>query len=203
MDSTMFVPARCSWSATASPRSSADTITARSPGFSDHSSTSLAHGRRQVDADEVVAGEHQRLFERSRCHDDPLGAEAVEDAACVDGDETAFVDPDRPCRGEHLEVVVLSGEAALVDEHHLPARGRGGPGRLTPRAAAADHEHLRSAMLGVEPARAAHVLVQPPEAGDIPEDLLVHRPQAPRADHRAVVEADRRERAAEVIDGGE
>src|SRR6266540_4528747 len=47
------------------------------------------------------------------------------------------------------------------------------------------------------------MLVEPPQARDTPEELLVHRPQVPRTDHRAVVEADRCERAPEVVDGGE
>src|SRR5438094_2599973 len=87
---------------------------------------------RQADADEVVAGEHERLLERSRCDDDPLCAEAIQDTAGVDGNETALVDPDRSRGGEHLEVAVYTGSATLVDEHHLPARGGGGAGCLTP-----------------------------------------------------------------------
>ena len=47
------------------------------------------------------------------------------------------------------------------------------------------------------------MLVEPAEPCDVTEEGLVHRPEAPRADHRPVVEADRRERASEVIDGGE
>ena len=49
-------------------------------------------------ADEVVAREDERLLDRPRRDDDLLGAEPVEDAARVDGDEPAFPDPERPRR---------------------------------------------------------------------------------------------------------
>src|SRR5207244_10784469 len=49
----------------------------------------------------------------------------------------------------------------------------------------------------------SRMLVQPPQTSHVPEELLVQRPQATRSDHRAVVEADRGERAAEVVDGCE
>ena len=77
-----------------------------------------------IDADEVVAREDQRLLERAGRDDDPLGAEAVEDVAGVDRDEAALVDPDRACRGEHLEALVRRrARGGLVDEHDLPPRG--------------------------------------------------------------------------------
>src|SRR5207253_1610988 len=41
------------------------------------------------------------------------------------------------------------------------------------------------------------------EAGEVSEQLLVQRPRAARPDHRAVVEADRREWAADLVDDTE
>ena len=43
------------------------------------------------------------------------------------------------------------------------------------------------------------MLVELPEAGGAAEELLVQRPQLPRPDERPVVEADRRERAADLV----
>jgi hypothetical protein len=45
----------------------------------------------------------------------------------------------------------------------------------------------------------AGVLVELAQAGDVAEELLVERPGPPRPDHRAVVEADRGERAPELV----
>ena len=85
----------------------------------------------------------------------------------------------------------------------MAARCRSGSCRLAPRAAAADNEHVGPAVLRVEATRAARMLVEPAEPCDVTEESLVHRPEAPRADHRAVVEADRRERSAKVVDRGQ
>src|ERR1041384_2252025 len=41
--------------------------------------------------------------------------------------------------------------------------------------------------------------VDAPEAGNAAQELLVQRPGPARPDHRAVVEADRRERAAHLV----
>ena len=54
-------------------------------------------------------------------------------------------------------------------------------------------------MLDVVAVRAAGVLVQLAQSGDVAEELLVERPGPARPDHRAVVEADRGERAAELV----
>ncbi len=92
---------------------------------------------------------------------------------------------------EHFDVAVQVGRAPLVDEHHVAAVGRRGPCRLDAGAAPPDHEHLRATMLGVEPPRPPRMLVEPSEPRNVTEELLVHRPELPRPDHRAVVEADR------------
>ena len=73
---------------------------------------------------------------------------------------------------------------------------------LQPGGAAADHEHVgvATAVLGA-PLALVLVRAQPPEPGGVAEHLLVQRPQAPRPDEGLVVEAERRERAAEQVGG--
>ena len=51
----------------------------------------------------------------------------------------------------------------------------------------------------VRHSRSSCCLRQPPEPGGVAQDLLVERPQAARADERLVVEARRRERAADDV----
>src|SRR5436853_479278 len=58
-------------------------------------------------------------------------------------------------------------------------------------------------VLDVEPTTAACLLVQPAEAGEVAQDALVVGPGPARTDHRAVVEADGREGAADPVDDGE
>ena len=65
-------------------------------------------GRGQHHADEVVAGEDERLLDRARRDDDPAGADPMEDGAGVDRDEPALVDAERVRRCEHV-VRPLSG----------------------------------------------------------------------------------------------
>src|SRR5206468_10013944 len=72
-----------------------------------------------------------------------------------------------------------------------------------PRPAAADHEHVHAPVLGVEARDATAVLVDPPEPRDVPQELLVVRPEAARPDHRPVVEADGSERPSEAVHDGE
>ena len=55
-------------------------------------------------------------------------------------------------------------------------------------------------MLDVEAPGAARVLVHAAEAGDVAQELLVERPGRAGPDHRPVVEADGRERPAELVD---
>src|SRR5438034_950318 len=64
------------------------------------------------------------------------------------------------------------------------------------------------ATTAVVPGRTAHSSTRrraadAAQARDVPQELLVHGPEASRPDHRAVVEADRRERPAEAVDDGE
>ena len=58
----------------------------------------------------------------------------------------------------------------------------------------------RAPVLDVEAAVRRRVLVHLAEAGDAAQELLVERPRPPRPDHRPVVEADRRERPADLVD---
>ena len=87
----------------------------------------------------------------------------------------------------------------LVDEHDsgpgLRGLERGGATGL----AAADDEHPRPAVLRVVAARVPRVRIELAEPGRAPQELLVQRPRGARADERAVVEADRRERAADLV----
>ena len=153
-------------------------------------------------ADEVVAREDERLLDRPRRDDDLLGAEPVEDAARVDGDEPAFPDPERPPGRDDVHAFERVDEA-LVHEDDLPSSGGVLPGSLAARPAAADDQHLGAAVLDVVAVCAAGVLVQLAQSGDVAKELLVERPGPPRPDHRAVVEADRGERAAELVGGDE
>src|SRR5712691_1426358 len=105
-----------------------------------------ADGAGQVDADEVVAGEQQRLLDGARGDDDALGTEAIENLAGVDRDESPLVDPDRARRREHLHAFHLRS-APFVDEHDVVSLGRGPLCRSDTRAPAADHEHVRAPVL--------------------------------------------------------
>ena len=87
----------------------------------------------------------------------------------LDRDEAALVDSDRARGCDHLDPELAQASQirsqALVDQHDLLA-GRGGvPGRRDPGAAAANHQDLRPAMLGVEAPGTARVTVEPPEPG--------------------------------------
>ena len=156
-----------------------------------------ADGAGEHHADEVVAGKDERLLDRAGGDHDPLGADPVQDVTCRDGDEIPLVDAERASGREQL--VPGGREAtALVHQQHVSAGGlRGRPAA----ASAADDERLDAAVLDVVAplARAADAA----EAGEVPEHALVVRPKPTRPDHRAVVEADRRERPADAIDDGE
>ena len=161
-------------------------------------------GGGQHHPDEVVPGKDQRLVERPGGDDDVLGAKAKKHAAALDRHQPAFPDADRTRGSDHLgprdvEVCVLR---QLVDEHDAPAvagmRCRG----LAPGPAPAHDEHARAPVLDVvAPVRIA--LGHPAEARDAAKEPLVQRPEPARADHRPVVEADRRERPAHLVDDPE
>src|SRR5204863_9162265 len=68
------------------------------------------------------------------------------------------------------------------------------------RPPAADDEHPCLSVLHVVAATVARVLVELAEPGHVAQELLVQRPELSRADHRPVVEADRGERAADLVD---
>src|SRR6185503_12282881 len=153
---------------------------------------------REHHPDEVVPREDERLLDRPRGDDDSLGAVAIEDPACVDGHEPAFPDPQRAPGRDDLDAFEGVDES-LVDEGDLPPRGGVLPSRLAPGLAAADDQYLGAAVLDVVAVRAGCVLVELAESGDVAEELLVERPRPAWPDHRPVVEADRGERAAELV----
>ncbi len=160
-----------------------------------------ANRARQHDPDEIVAWEHDRLLERSGGDDDALRAEAIEHGLAVDRDEAPLPDPERPSRREHLD----TGERrptkvpALVHEHDSrPLRRRRERSRAT-GLPAADDEHACAAVFEVVAPGVPAPLVDAAKPREVAENLLVERPEPPRADHRAVVEADRRERPTELV----
>ncbi len=163
-----------------------------------------AHAVGEHHADEVVPGKHERLLGRARRDDDPLRAEAVEDRAGVDRHETALPDPERARRREHLDPgereIALA--RVLVDEDDARTRLRRVERRGAPGLAAADDEHARPAVLRVVAARVSGVRIELPEPGSAAQELLVQRPGGARPDERAVVEADRRERTADLVRHG-
>jgi len=152
---------------------------------------------REHDADEVVPGKDEWLLDRPGRDDDVLGAEAVEHAACVDGNEAAFPDPESPPGGDHLDAVEV--DEALVHEHDVAAGPRMLGCRLTPGSPASDHQDLGSTVLDVVAVGPCRVLVELAETGDVAEELLVQRPGPARPDHRPVVEADWREGPAHLV----
>ena len=146
-------------------------------------------GRGEHHADEVVAGEHERLLDRARRDDDPARADPMEDGAGVDRDEPALVDAECTRGREHV-VRPLAG---------LAARGRATSSTRPPAAAAARPPRVRSARRrrrgrprGDARRRGAAACAAPvdaAEARELPQHALVDGPEAPRPDHRAVVEA--------------
>jgi hypothetical protein len=161
-----------------------------------------AHAVGEHHPHEVVAREDERLLDRPSRDDDLLGAEPVEDVARVDGDEPAFPDPERAPGRDDVYALQRIDEA-LVHEDDLPSCGSVLPGSLAPRPAAADDQDFGAAVLDVVAVCAAGVLVQLAQSGDVAKELLVQRPGPARPDHRPVVEADRRERTAELVGGDE
>ena len=160
--------------------------------------------RRQQHPDEVVAGKDQRLLEGAGRDDDPLHAVAQQEVARRHGNEPALVDRERAGGREHLAAGQLEVRVAerLVDDDDARALDRGRERRLPSGPPAADHEHAGSAVLAVV-AAGRRLLGHLSEAGDAAQRTLVQRPGAARPDHRPVVEADGRERAADAIDDRE
>ena len=163
-----------------------------------------AHTAGEHHPDEVVPREDERLLGGSRGDDDPPGAEPVENGAGVDGNEPALPDPERTSRREHLDALELHSlqPGVLVDEHDARTPGRRSPCGRTAGLSTAHDEHACLPVLGVIAAGVPCVLVELPKAGGAPQELLVERPQSPRPDERAVVEADRGERAADLVGHG-
>ena len=159
-----------------------------------------ANRARQHHADQVVAGEHDRLLERARRDDDALRPVPVEHGSAVHGDETALPDPERACRGQHLDSGQLRElSRTLVDEHDAGPLGRRGERSRAACFRSADDQDARAPVLHVVAPRVPASLVDAAEPGEVPQDLLVQRPRAARVDHRPVVEADRRERPADLV----
>ena len=198
----LCTPARARASTASSPRSSALTTTARSPGRSAQSSTSRRTAAGQHHAGEVVPGKDERLLDRPRRRRRSARPGSGR-ASC----------PRRPGRGRPRRspsAVPLrsprsrcSSPAASVDDSDGMSFSGGGGSRSRARLPTADHEHLDAAMLDLVPAGAPAVRVDSPEAGDVAKEALVQRPRPPRPDHRLVVEADRGERPAELVDDAE
>ena len=158
-----------------------------------------AHGLGEDDADQVVAGEDQRLLDGARGDDDLPGAVAEEQVAGVHRDEAALEDAERDAVHDLEPLAGVEAGGVALDHDDLPALGGVGSGRLAAGGSRADHQHLGAAVLDVVAALAAAVLVDLPEPGDVAQELLVERPRAARVDHRPVVEADRRERTADLV----
>ncbi len=155
-------------------------------------------------ADEVVPREDERLLGRARRDDDPLGAEAIEGRVGIHRNETPLPDPEGACRREHLDAVERQRGVprVLVDEDDSRAGLRRLERCRTTGLAASDDEHARAAVLRVVAARVTRVRIELPEPGRAAQELLVERPGGAWSDERAVVEADRRERAAELVGHG-
>ena len=102
----------------------------------------------QHDPDEVVAREDERLLERSRGDDDPLGAEAVEDPAGVDRDEAALEDPDRAGRSEDLEAARRRGGARGRGPRRRARRPRRGRRPRGPRPGRRGRRRSRASRRG-------------------------------------------------------
>src|SRR4029077_16573233 len=86
-----------------------------------------------------------------------------------------------------------AGLRVLVAEHDVGPRLGGARGGREAGDPAADDEHVAvaAAVLGA-PLAVVLLLAQDAQAGGVAEDLLVDRPQLPRADEGLVVEAGRR-----------
>ena len=171
-------------------------------------------------AREVVAGEEQRLLDRAGRVDLAPGADLVERVALPDRHE-AIEGAERGRAREDLDArlarplgqlariahAALGEQPAarlrpLVGERHVSAEfGRGGGGVQAGRASS-DHEDVGvPAPVLRAPLALGLRLAQLPEPRRVAQHLLVERPEAPRPDEGLVVEAGRRERAADKVGG--
>ena len=172
---------------------------------------------REHDARQVVVGEDERLLDHAGRHDGARRADLVQRVALPDRDE-AVEEAERGGAGEDLD----AGDAGLLGERagalvaalvraarrrarcprrraRRPRRLRGARRGREAGDAAADDEHVAVAAAVLRaPLAVVLLLAQDAETGGVAEDLLVDRPQLPRADEGLVVEAGRRERAGEV-----
>ena len=148
------------------------------------------------------------------------GADLVQDVVLPDGDEAIEAAERRAAiddldagrtRGSHefgefagspVEQQLATWLRALVDQYHVgPEAGGRGRGVQPGEAAARDqHVGVAAAVLG-SPLALGLEAAQLAEPGGVAEDLLVQRPQPARADERLVVEAGRRQPAAEDVGG--
>jgi hypothetical protein len=122
-------------------------------------------GRGEHHADEVVAGEHERLLDRARRDHDPARADPMEDGAGVDRDEPALVDAECMRGGEHV-VRPLSGLQFLLSTPSSPSANRFGSsvsGRLqtTTNTADQDNKSTRRCSTSWRPRPAARPSTRP------------------------------------------
>ncbi len=188
-----------------------------------------ACGAGEHDAGQVVAAEHVRALDQPGGHDERLRPrldQSLVDARQVplhDRNPVVVVAREGDRVGEHLdrrlrgdlgdelaqrrelgrvaaEAEVAAEAVLLVDEQHLGPGASGGDGRRQPGRSAADHEDV-----GVGVALVVHrlrgVRRDLARVHELPEHLLVGRPQTLRLDERLVVEAGREEAPGQTVDG--
>ena len=148
-----------------------------------------------------------------------VGPELEQVVADRDRDEAVLEQADRERRRNQLdpgverpllergggELALAVGEetapdvVSLVDDGHRLAVGCGGDRSLEPCLAAAEDEDTDVSVLDLDRLRARALGIEHPEPGGPAQELLVERPQLARTDEGLVVEARRRERAAELV----
>ena len=177
-----------------------------------------AGAAREHHAGQVVVREHERLLDRPGRRDVAAARTWWSVSPCQTGTSPSK-NPSAGRAGEDLDAgragalgerprplvpafvqQRAAGLPVLVAQHDVGAELRGPQRRAQPGDAAADHEHVAvaAAVLGA-PAPVVLALGEDPEAGRVAQHLLVQRPQPARADERLVVEAGRRERAADDV----
>ena len=180
--------------------------TARDPGLIEKSRTKRRTALGQHHPDEVVPREDERLLDarRSRRRSARRGSGR---ARCRSRRERGSP-PRSRARGPARAPRRLrarrpsSRRASSTSTTPGPARPPR-PRAARPAGPPPTTRTRRSPVLDVVAPRVARLAREPPEAGEVAEHLLVHRPQPPRPDHRPVVEADRRERPADLVRDGE
>ena len=174
------------------------------------------HCVRQHHADEVVAGEDERLLDDPARDDDAVGAELEQEVAVGDRHEALLEQADRDRGREQLDAR-LDGAAAELRSSADARRGRRAARRRrrSPRRSRRPTRHPAAAAIAASsPAWpppitatstwrfststrscARAVRVERTEPGGAAQELLVERPELARPDEGLVVEARRRERA--------